>query len=87
MPQPTPSLYAANAAPAEIAVAITTSDVTDFVDGPCRAIYTGSGGTIVAVVAGTAVTFTNTPGGGILPIRASRINATNTLATGLIALY
>lgn len=69
------------------AVAVTTSDVTNFVDGACHAIYVGGAGNIVAIVNGTAVTFTGAVVGSVLKIRATRINATNTTATNLVALY
>jgi hypothetical protein len=71
--------------PATAAVAITPSDSTNF--AVCRAIYVGGAGNIVAVVNGVAVTFSNALAGSVIPIRATRVNSTNTTATGLVALY
>ncbi len=70
---------------AEAAAAITTSDTVGFSE--CAAIYVGVGGTIVALINGAAVTFLNAQSGSILPIRATRVNATGTTATNLVALY
>lgn len=54
---------------------------------PCRSIYVGVTGNITAVMADTGVAqlFSNVPVG-ILPIRATRINATGTTATNMVAL-
>lgn len=73
--------------PATAAIAITTSDSTDFAAGVCRAIYVGGAGNVVAIVNGSAVTFVSAQAGSVLPIRASRVNATSTTATSLVALY
>jgi len=71
----------------EYAAAITTSDTVSLT-GVTRAIYVGGGGTITAVMSnGDAVLFTAVPTGTVLPIRCTRINATGTAATLLIALY
>ena len=69
------------------AVAIVPSDVTNFTDGACHAIYVGGAGNITAVVSGVAVLFTAVPVGTVLKVRATRVNATGTAATGLVALY
>lgn len=71
--------------PADQAVAITPSDSTDF--NVCRGIYVGGAGNVVAVVNGVAVTFSNAQAGSVIPVRASRVNSTNTTATNLVALY
>jgi hypothetical protein len=68
------------------AVAITPSDVTNFQEGPCAAIYVGGAGNITAIVSGTAVLFTAVPVGTTLRIRATRVNSTATTATALVAL-
>jgi len=47
----------------------------------------GGAGAVVAIVNGTAVTFAAVPVGTILEIRATRVNATGTAATNLVALY
>lgn len=71
--------------PADKATAITPNDSTDLVDVP-RGIYVGGTGNIVATINGVDLTFNNAQAGTILPIRPTRIKATNTTATGLIAL-
>ena len=69
------------------AIAVTPSDATNFTEGACHAIYVGGAGNITAVVSGTAVLFTAVPVGTTLRIRATRVNATGTAATNLVALY
>lgn len=74
-------------APASRYFAITPSNSTDF-DYNTRAIYVGSSGNLVAVDdAGTTCTFSNVPAGTILPIRAKRVNSTNTTASNLVGMY
>jgi len=71
---------------ADDAVAITPSDTTYF--AICRAIYVGVGGDVVVITAqDNAVTFKNAASGTVLPVNCQRVNATNTTATNLIALY
>lgn len=72
---------------ANVAVAITPDNATNFPDGQCRGIYVGVGGDVVAVVDGAAITFKNAPSGAIIPIQATRVNSTSTTATNLVALY
>lgn len=69
------------------AVAVTPSDATNFAQGKCRALYVGGAGAVVAVVGGTAVTFAAVPVGTTLNIGATRVNATSTTATNIVALY
>jgi hypothetical protein len=69
------------------AIAVTPSDVTNFADGLCRAIYVGGAGNITAIVNGAAILFTAVPVGTILPVQATRVNATATTATAMVALY
>lgn len=53
-----------------------------------RAIYIGGAGNLALItVGGDTVTFTNMSAGMIYPIRASRILATGTTATGIISLW
>lgn len=67
--------------------AVTPSDTVNLTDVP-RAIYVGAAGNIAAVSAdGSVAVFAGIPAGAILPIRPVRINATNTTATSLLALY
>lgn len=69
------------------AVTVTASDVTNFTDGMCRAIYVGGAGAFTAIVQGVAVPFAGALAGTILPIQCTRINATGLVASGLVALY
>ena len=72
--------------PGKYAAAITPSDSVNLAT-LTRAIYVGSAaGNIVAIINGVATTFTLVPIG-ILPIQASRVNATGTTSTGLVALW
>jgi len=53
-----------------------------------RAVYVGSGGALRAeFISGREVTFQALPTGAILPLRVSRIFATGTTASGLVALW
>ena len=72
--------------PAENAIAVTPSDSVDLTGAPCRALYIGTGGNLSVIIGGATVTFSNVAGG-ILPIRASRVRATGTTATNIVALY
>lgn len=73
-------------APYSSAAAITPSDTVNLAEVP-RGVYVGSAGVIVAVLDGSPITFTGALAGTILPIKPTRINATSTTATGLVALY
>lgn len=54
----------------------------------CRAIWVGGTGTVTAVMSnGDVVLFSGIAAGTLLPIRATRVNATGTTATLLTALY
>lgn len=80
-------LSADQTAPSDSYVAVTPSDSTNLTQ-VTRAIYVGTGGNLVAVTeGGQAITFANVAAGSILPIRAKRINATNTTASNIVALY
>lgn len=72
------------------AVPVVTSDLPagNFARGVCQGIFVGGAGNVAAVMEdGTVATFTAPPVGTILPIRAVRINTTNTTATLMVALY
>lgn len=74
-------------APVRAGFAITTSDSTDLV-AETRAIYVGSAGDLVAVLAsGDELTFVGLAGGTVLPIRARRVKATGTSASHLVGLH
>lgn len=79
---------AASTSPAHHALALTPNDDTDLSNGATRGIYVGVSGDIVAILCPgtTAVTFKSVPVG-VLPIEASRVKATGTTATNLLALY
>ena len=64
---------------------ITPSDETNFTK-EARGIYVGTAGDVVAVCTGGTVTFANVPAGAILPVRAIRVNSTNTTASDLVGL-
>ena len=75
------------AAPYTSAAAITTSDATAIATGITDAVYCGVSGTAVLIDQNGTSISTTLVGGTILPLRVSRINATGTAATGLVALY
>ncbi len=73
--------------PGEHAFAVTPSDSVDLTY-VTRGIYVGATGTLkVTMLGGEAVTFTGLAAGVIHPIRASRIWATGTSATTILAIY
>lgn len=70
------------------AAAVTTSDTTIFVQ-PTRALYVGGAGNITVDMAdgGPSVLFVGVQAGTVLPIQVTRIYATATTATNIVALY
>lgn len=74
-------------APARDLAAVTPHDSNALVDIP-KALYVGTGGTIVArgVDDSVDVTLKNVPSGAILPIRVQYVRATGTTATDIVAL-
>ena len=77
--------------PATSGEAITKHDSTDF-SFVSRGIYVGGTGDVAAVLDdgsanGVVLTFSAVPAGTLLPIRARRVNSTNTTATLMLALY
>lgn len=82
-----PQLNVDDNSPALDAFAITPSDDTDF-DFVVRGIYVGNTGDVVVVTPyGSEVTFAAVPAGMILPVRAIRVNSTNTTASNMVGLY
>jgi hypothetical protein len=72
--------------PCRSAAAVTPSDTTDlgFVS---RQLFVGGAGNVTAIMAdGTTVLFTGVLAGAFLPIRCSRVKATGTTATNMVAL-
>lgn len=73
--------------PGEDAGAVIPSDSVNLTR-TARALYIGTGGNVVVITAsGTAVTFANVQTGTVLPVRAARVNATNTTASNIVAIY
>lgn len=72
---------------ADQAVAVTPSDSVNFTQGKCMGLFVGGAGNVVAIIGGAAVTFTAVPAGTSLYICATRVNATSTTATAIVALY
>jgi len=81
-----PDLFATHSAgldsPAGKAFTITPDDSNDLAIST-RAVYTGTGGTLVVILQDdvASVTFTNVPPGQILPLRCRRVLATGTTAS------
>lgn len=88
---PTPDAFAryadSAAAPSANPLAITPSDSAPLIVTP-KALYVGTGGTLVLRTAGGAadVTFRNVASGQILPVRAQFVRATGTTAADIVAL-
>jgi len=69
------------------AAAITPSDSADLAD-VTQAIYVGGAGVLVVIMqGGQTVTFSGIAAGTVLEVRASRVKATGTTATLLLALW
>jgi hypothetical protein len=72
--------------PASHGFAVTPSDST-LLSETTRGIYVGTGGTIAALMlSGASVSFPAVPSGAILPVRLTKIMATGTTASGIVAL-
>ena len=68
------------------AATITPNDGTDI--PVTRGLYVGTGGNLrVTMAYGTDVLFPAVPSGFILPVQVKRVWATNTAASGIVALY
>ena len=85
---PFTGLSPSDAAPANDYVTITPNDSNDL-NRVCRGLYIGTTGdlAIIGQPGSSAVTFSNVAAGTVLPLRASRVMATNTTAANIIALY
>lgn len=87
MAAPKPSNSSKQDNPAENFVLVTPSDSTDLTLR-ARGLYIGTGGTLVVQGNDSAdVTFLNVPNGTILPIAVSRVKATGTTCSNIIALW
>ena len=74
-------------APASNAVAVTPSDTADLAIASKRLWIGGTGTVKVNTVGGSTVTYTGVPAGVYLNVRASRVYATGTSATNIVAEY
>jgi hypothetical protein len=83
----TPAVHtgAAATAPAGYGVAVTPSDAT--VLPMTRALYVGSTGNVAVEDINGTVTYVSVQAGSILPVQVSRVLATNTTASSIVALY
>jgi hypothetical protein len=73
--------------PPEDGAAIAPSDAEPL-GHATRAIWVGGGGSIrLRMIGGRDVTLENVPGGTLIPLRATRVFATGTTATGLVGLW
>ena len=74
-------------APTYDAASVTPSDSADLAK-PTRGLYIGGAGNVkLDTEGGTAVTFNGLTAGSILPVRTTRVYATGTTATDIIAMY
>lgn len=74
-------------APATRVQAVTPHDTDPLTDIP-KALYVGSGGTIVVQgTSGGDAAFANVADGSVLPVRARFVRATGTTAGDIVALY
>lgn len=72
--------------PATGLIAVTPHDSTN-ISTVARALWVGGVGNVaVEMEDGTTATLTAVPAGTLLPIRAKRVNSTNTTATLIVAL-
>lgn len=68
-------------------VEVTPSDTEDL-DQISRTIYIGSAGNLrLTAKDGTTATYTNLPAGTFLTVRARRVFATGTTASGIVSMY
>ena len=87
MPDPFANVGVNITSPAGRAVAVTPSDSADLATS-CRALYIGGSGNVALITVGQdTVTFTNLPSGALLPVRTSRVLATGTTATSIVAVW
>lgn len=67
-------------------VAVTPNDSADLTVIP-KALLIGVGGTLTITAADDTSSVALTVSAGVLPVRAKRVFATGTTATGIVALY
>lgn len=67
---------------------VTPSNTVDIPSGACDALWVGIGGDVECVsTQGGVVVFKNVPSGFMLLTKVARVNATNTTAASIVALY
>jgi hypothetical protein len=75
-------------APAQAAAAVTPNDGVDLPGGLTIALYVGGVGTLrVTMADGVVANFAAVPAGTTLEIQVTRVHATGTTATSIVALY
>lgn len=75
--------------PARNLRAVTPHASNNLPDGPCRALWVGTGGDI-SIIAGNdteAVALVSVPDGALLPISVKAVRASGTTADDIVALY
>jgi hypothetical protein len=73
--------------PAKNGSEVTASDAADLATAS-RALYVGGAGAVkITTTLGDTITFSNVPGGAILPVCARRVWSTGTTATGIVAIW
>lgn len=76
-----------SSSPAYYAAAVTASDSVSLPGGACRALWVGVAGDVSAVCGSQAVVFKGAQAGSVIPASVTRVNATGTTATDIVALY
>lgn len=76
---------AASTAPAGYGLAVTPSDTTALY--ATRALYVGSAGSVAVTDLNGNVTYANVMAGSILPIQVTKVLATGTTASNIVAMY
>lgn len=71
--------------PAAHAAAVSPSDSADLANASKRLWVGGAGNVALITVGGETVTYNSVPAGTYLKVRASRVKATGTTATNIIA--
>lgn len=75
-------------APFEKGVAVTPSDSADLSPKPCRGLMaTGAGAVSVILKGDVSAVVLSLAVGVVLNVKATRVRATGTTATGIVALY
>ena len=70
------------------AISVTPDDANDLATTPTEGLYIGVTGNVkVDMIDGSTITFTALKGGIVYPYQVSRVYATDTTATDIVALY